>query len=44
MPDPYIIPISLENQRAILQPLLPEHFNDLWEVASHPEIWEFTIQ
>ena len=44
MPEPYIIPVLLENQRTILEPLLPGHFNELWKVAAHPEIWEFTIQ
>lgn len=30
----------LENEKAILQPLIPQDFEDLYAVASDPKIWE----
>lgn len=34
--------VTLENERARLEPLRPEHFADLLPVALNLEIWEFT--
>lgn len=34
--------IILENERARLEPLTEKHFELLWPIAQHLELWEFT--